>query len=153
MRPWGLAFAAILSLAACSSTNPLVPDKVMHLTSGAALKLSSLAAGAALAGAVYVIYDPLAPNWEIEESRVADDSYRFSLTMKRFQTGGAGEALQVLKRRAGQLKSELGYGGYLILEYSEGIDSRTLGARRVAEGAIKLVRRQEADSFDVNGTY
>lgn len=153
MKHWGGALAVIFSLAACSSTNPLVPDKALQLTSGAAVKLSSLAAGAVFAGAVYVIYDPLAPNWEIEESRITDDTYRFSLTMKRFQTGGAGEALQALKRRAGQLKSEQGYGGYQILEYTEGIDSRTLGARRVAEGAIKLVRRQEADSFDMNGTY
>lgn len=153
MKCYGCRLVAIIVLAGCSSTNPLVPDKAFQLTSSAAVKLSSLAAGAAFAGAVYAIYDPLAPNWEIEESRVADDTYRFSLTMKRFQTGGAGEALQALKRRAGQLKSEHGYGGYLILEYTEGIDSRTLGARRVAEGAIRLVQRQEADSFNMNNIY
>lgn len=145
--------AAVLALVGCSSGSSLVPDKTLHLTGAAAVKLSSLAAGAVLAGAAYVIYDPLAPNWEIEESRVSDDTYRFSLTMKRFQTGGAGEALQVFKRRAGQLKAEQGYAGYLILEYTEGIDSRTLGARRVAEGAIRLVQRQEADSFNMNMVY
>lgn len=145
--------AAALALSGCSSGSSLVPDKALHLTGGAALKLSSLAAGVVVAGAVYAIYDPLAPNWEIEESRLADDTYRFSLTMKRFHTGGAGEALQALKRRAGQLKTEQGYGGYQILEYAESIDSRTLGARRVAEGAIRLVQRQEADSFNMNGTY
>lgn len=148
-----LLAAAGLALAGCSSGSSLVPDKTLHLTGGAAVKLSSLAAGAALAGAAYLIYDPLAPNWEIEESRLSDDTYRFSLTMKRFQTGGAGEALQVFKRRAGQLKAEQGYAGYLILEYTEGIDSRTLGARRVAEGAIKLVQRREADSFNMNAVY
>lgn len=153
MKHWWGALAIIVSLAGCSSGSPLVPDKALQLTSGAAVKLSSLAAGAVFAGAIYAIYDPLAPNWEIEESRVADDTYRFSLTMKRFQTGGAGEALQVLKRRAGQLKSEQGYAGYQILDYAEGIDSRTLGARRVAEGAIRLVQRQEADSFNMNGPY
>lgn len=153
MKHWGGALAVIIALAGCSSGSPLVPDKALQLTSGAAVKLSSLAAGAVFAGAIHAIYDPLAPNWEIEESRVADDTYRFSLTMKRFQTGGAGEALQVLKRRAGQLKSEQGYAGYLILEYAESIDSRTLGARRVAEGAVKLVQRQEADSFNMHGPY
>lgn len=153
MKHWGGALAVIISLAGCSSTNPLVPDKALQLTSGAAVKLSSFAAGAVFAGAVYVIYDPLAPNWEIEESRLTDDTYRFSLTMKRFQTGGAGEALQALKRRAGQLKTEQGYGGYQIIEYTEGIDSRTPGARRVAEGAIRLVQRREADSFNMNGPY
>jgi hypothetical protein len=108
---------------------------------------------ALLAAAIHVIYDPLAPNWEIEESRIAEDTYRFSLRMKRFHTGGSGESLQALKRRASQLRYEHGYAEYLILEYSEGIDSRTLGTQRVAEGVIRLVRRQEADSFRLNDGY
>lgn len=140
----------VMVLGGCSSTSPIVPSKSLYLTSNAAVSLSTVAVGAALAGAAYVIYDPLAPNWEIEESKVSDDTFRFSLTMKRFNTGGAGEAMQVLKRRAAQLKSERGYGAYQILEYSEGIDSRTLGARRVADGVVKLVQRQEADSFNAS---
>lgn len=153
MKRFAALAAVTLAVAACSSGSPLVPDKALHLTGGAAVKLSSLATGAVLAGAAYLIYDPLAPNWEIEESRSTDDTYRFSLTMKRFHTGGAGEALQALKRRAGQLKAEQGYAAYQILEYSEGIDSRTLGARRVAQGAIRLVQREEADSFSLNAFY
>lgn len=152
MKVWLGALVA-LAMVGCSSSGALLPEKTLHLTSGAALKLSTVGVGAALAGAIYVIYDPLAPNWEIEESRVADDTYRFSLTMKRFQTGGAGEALQALKRRASQLKAERSYASYVILEYTEGIDSRTLGARRVAEGAIRLVQHQEADSFNQTGVY
>lgn len=153
MRNSALAAAMALMLAACSSSGALLPDKALYLTAGTALKASTLGAGAVLAGAAYVIYDPLAPNWEIEEARLAADTYRLSLTMKRFHNGGSGEALQALKRRAAQLKAEQGYFGYVILEYNEGIDSRTLGARRVAEGAIRLVQRQEADSFTLNGVY
>jgi hypothetical protein len=95
----------------------------------------------------FILSDPLAPNWEIEETRLNDDTYRLSMKMKRFHTGGAGESIQLLKRRASQLQHEQGFSQYQILEYSEGIDSQTIGARRMAEGVIRLVRQEQADSF------
>ena len=67
--------------------------------------------------------------------------------MKRYHTGGAGESMQVVRRRAAQLQNDLGYGGYQIVEYSEGIDSKPLGTQRVADGTVRLLQRQEADSF------
>lgn len=142
-------------LAGCSSTggtgSPLIPDKVVRLTPSLNLSLAGMASGALAAAAIYAVYDPLAPNWDIEESRLGDDTFRLSLRMKRYHTGGAGESIQVVKRRALQLQNELGYGSYQLLEYSEGIDSETLGARRVAEGVVKLVSRPAADSFLANG--
>ncbi len=139
-----------VALAGCSSTgsssSPLIPDKAIQLTKHVSLSLTTLAAGVAL----YAYYDPLAPNWEIEEAKLATDTFRFSMKMKRFHTGGSGESIQILKRRASQLQYEQGYDGYQILEYTEGIDSHTIGARRVAEGVIKLVRPQQADSFMLN---
>ena len=132
---------------------PLLPDKAIQLTAKTALSLTSLANGALLAAAVNFIYDPLAPNWEVEESRLSDDTYRYSLKMKRYHTGGAGESIQIVKRRASQLQLEQGFASYQLLEYTEGIDSQTLGARRVAEGTIKLVQRQQADSFLQNERY
>lgn len=152
-----LMMAAGVALAGCSSTggsaSPLIPDKAIHLTAKTSVSLSTLATVAVVAAAIYVVYDPLAPNWEIEESRLNDDTYRFSLKMKRFHTGGSGESMQIFKRRAGTLQHEQGFAGYQILEYTEGIESQTIGARRVAEGTIKLVQRQEADSFLQNGRY
>lgn len=145
-----LTWVLPLILAACSSTSPLVPDKTLYLTAGHSISLTTLATGAAIAGAVYLVYDPLAPNWEIEEAKLNDDTFRFSMKMKRFHTGGSGESIQILKRRASQLQYEQGFAGYQILEYTEGIDSQTIGARRVAEGTIKLVRPQQADSFLLN---
>jgi hypothetical protein len=112
--------------------------------------MSTVVAAAALGAVAYVVYDPLAPNWEIEESRLNDSTYRFSMKMKRYHTGGAGESIQILKRRASQLQFEQGFGSYQIMEYSEGIDSQTIGARRVAEGVVRLVRPQQADSFLLN---
>jgi hypothetical protein len=102
------------------------------------------------AAGVLLVYDPLAPNWDIEESRLSEDTYHYSLKMKRYHTGGAGESMQILKRRIVQKQLELGYGAYQLLDYSEGIDSQTLAARRYAEGTVKLVQRQQADSFGQN---
>ena len=146
--------SAVLALSGCSSTSgggtPLIPDKAIQLTAGTAVSMSTLVAAAALGAVAYVVYDPLAPNWEIEESRLNDSTYRFSMKMKRYHTGGAGESIQILKRRASQLQFEQGFGSYQIMEYSEGIDSQTIGARRVAEGVVRLVRPQQADSFLLN---
>ncbi len=150
-----VAFLALgMALAGCSSTSggsakPLIPEKAIQLTAKTSISMSSLATGLAVVGAIYLIYDPLAPNWEIEESRLNENTYRFSMKMKRYHTGGAGESLQILKRRASQLQYEQGFGNYQIMEYTEGIDSETLGARRVADGVIRLVQRQQADSFQL----
>jgi hypothetical protein len=133
-----------------TSNAPLVPAQSLQITSGTVVSLASLVHGGMLAAAVNFIYDPLAPNWEIEEHRLNDDTYQFSMKMKRFHTGGAGECMQIMKRRAQKLQIEHGYGNYQLLEYTEGIDSVTLGARRVAAGTIKLVQRQQADSFMLN---
>ena len=138
-------------MAGCGSTGSgkstaLLPDKTLQLTPHLSVSLTTLAAAAV----IYAYYDPLAPNWEIEEAKLNDDTFRFSMKMKRHHTGGAGESIQILKRRASQLQYEQGFGSYQILEYSEGIDSQTIGARRVAEGVIKLVRPQQADSFLLN---
>src|SRR5574343_693925 len=145
-RLLGTCLLPIAALTACSSSSPLIPNKALQLTTGTSISLSRLA----VIGAAYMLYDPLAPNWEIEESKLNETTFRFSMKMKRYNTGGAGESIQILKRRASQLQYEQGFGNYQILEYTEGIDSETIGARRVAEGTVKLVRPQQADSFLLN---
>ncbi len=138
---------ALMLLSGCS-TNGTTPFTVGLNTT---MKWN-VALGAA--AAIYLIYDPLAPNWELEEAKLSDDTYRLSMKMKRFHTGGAGEALQILKRRAVQLREEGGHAAYEILEYTEGVESRTLGAQRVAEGLVRVVRRAPADSFGLSAnTY
>ena len=88
---------------------------------------------------LYIIYDPLAPNWTIKEKALNADTYYLSLRAKSFRTGGDGEAIQVVKRRALQLQREKGYASYRILDYSEGIESSTPLTHRVSEGTIQLV--------------
>lgn len=149
MKKIGAALILAASLAGCGGS-PLIPDETIQLTATKAISLSSLATAAVVGAAIYLVYDPLAPNWEIEESRLSSDVYRFSMKMKRYHTGGAGESVQILKRRASKLQYENGFSSYQILEYTEGIDSQTIGARRMAEGTIRLVQRQDADSFKLN---
>jgi len=91
------------------------------------------------AALLYIIYDPLAPNWTIKEKALNADTYYLSLRAKSFRTGGDGEAIQVVKRRALQLQREKGYASYRILDYSEGIESSTPLTHRVSEGTIQLV--------------
>lgn len=141
---------SITPAATSTTTLPLVPEQAIQLTAKTAVTFTTLANGAMLGAVIYLVYDPLAPNWEIEESRLSDDTYYFSLKMKRYHTGGAGESMQIVRRRAYQLQAEQGYSSYQLVQYTEGIDSQTLGARRVAEGTIKLVQRQQADSFMLN---
>ena len=92
------------------------------------------------AALLYVIYDPLAPNWTVKEQALNADTYYLSLRAKSFRTGGDGEAIQIVKRRAMQLQREKGYSSYKILDYSEGIESSTPLTHRYSEGTIQLVR-------------
>ncbi|MFH1987514.1 MAG: hypothetical protein FD131_980 [Rhodocyclaceae bacterium] len=152
MKKIGATLIASACLAGCGGT-PLIPNETIQLTAKTGISLSSLATAAVVGAAIYLVYDPLAPNWEIEESKLSPDVYRFSMKMKRYHTGGAGESVQILKRRASQLQYENGFSSYQILEYTEGIDSQTIGARRMAEGTIRLVQRQDADSYKMNERY
>jgi hypothetical protein len=94
-----------------------------------------------VAGAVlYVIYDPLAPNWTIKEQTVDGETYYLSLRAKHFRVGGDGEAMRIVKRRALQLQREKGYAGYKLLDYSEGVESATPLTYRISEGTIQLVK-------------
>jgi hypothetical protein len=92
MRIAALTLVTGLAITGCSSTgstaSPLIPAQTIQLTGGASISLATLASAAVVAAAIYVVYDPLAPNWEIEESKLNEDTYRFSLKMKRYHTGG-----------------------------------------------------------------
>lgn len=90
----------------------------------------------------YIIYDPLAPNWRIQEQQLNKETFYLSMRAKSFRTGGDGEATLIFKRRALKLQREKGYSGYRILDYSEGIESSTPLTHRFSEGTIQLVKTQ-----------
>lgn len=138
-----------LALAACGTLNPegdipksttLIPDANLRLSPNYSITIEKIVYGAAGAALLYYIYDPLAPNWEVREEQVAEDTYRLSLRMKRFHIGGEGEAIQLFRRWAGALQQEGEASGYQVRDFVEGIESTTPIARRYAEGTVRLTR-------------
>lgn len=120
---------------------PIVPDTTLNLTPSLGISLEKLVFWGAYAGAAYLILDPLAPNWDIEQAAFPDSHYHFSLKMKRFYAGGAGESRMVFHQRAKELMRQGGYDGYQVIEYSEGMESSVLGSQRVSQGVIRLTRK------------
>lgn len=153
-----LFFAAVFSsaLAGCGALNypgptsvggslpaqgPLIPDTTLNVSNSLQIPLDKLVVWGLYAGTAYLILDPLAPNWEIEQAAFPDSRYHFSLKMKRFYAGGAGESRMVFHQRAKELMRQGGYDGYQVLEYSEGMESSVLGSQRVSQGVIQLTRK------------
>jgi hypothetical protein len=149
--PTRLAACALLLLSACTTAERLQESMQDSKT------IDQFAQDAAIAGAIYkfllptsgdlillglayVIYDPLAPNWEIETTRVSEGVFRMQFFMKRFHSGGEGEASYVFRRNARRIAQAAGYDDYQVLRYEEGIESATLAARRFGEGEIRLIR-------------
>ncbi|MDR0674341.1 MAG: hypothetical protein LBF93_11990 [Zoogloeaceae bacterium] len=60
-------------------------------------------------GIVYLMLDPLAPNWEIETTRTSEDVFRMQLTMKRYNSGGEGEAQYIFRHNARRLVQAADY--------------------------------------------
>ena len=139
-----LAWTLILCAAAagCSDlehnppSNVMIPNQTLNVSRSLIVPAESLAAAAL----VYVIVDPLAPNWQIGEREMGADRYQIALRMKRFTTGGDGEAKQTFNRRAVQVAHDKGAAGYRVIEYTEGIESTVPVAQRVASGVIEFVR-------------
>ncbi|NJA89142.1 hypothetical protein HCX48_07890 [Rhodocyclus tenuis] len=140
------AAICVVALGACSTisgtyprSTPLLPNAQVQVTPSTALTFEQVANAAAVAGIVYVVYDPLAPNWTIREQALDAQNYVLSLRAKSFRIGGDGEAAQIFRRRAQLLQREKAYSGYRILDYAEGIESSTPFTHRTAEGIIQLV--------------
>ena len=142
MKPPRLLSALALALLAGCSTAPpwqdwLALPPALVLVSDAGLLKPPVGAAAV---AFYVVADPLAPNWVVEEARPADDHYILAMRMKAVHNGGDGEARQVFTRHAARLAAQPGFGAYEVLAWQTGIDSARPFARRVAYGEIRLLR-------------
>lgn len=122
-------------------TGSVLPNTTLQLTPSLGIPLEKLVFWGAYAAAAYLILDPLAPNWEIEQAQFPENRYHLSMKMKRYYSGGAGEARVVFHQRAKELMRVGGYSGYEVLEYTEGLDSSVLGSQRVGRGVIQLTRR------------
>ncbi len=150
-----LAAAAILVLitlgTGCSTVNsdgsvhqvaPLLGTKELQITSSLALPPEVIVLGIA----AYLIVDPLAPNWKIEQSEPVPGEIHLALKKKAItnEAGGDGEARVVFMRRAAAVASERGAAGagkasgYTVLEFTEGVESDFPFARRVAYGVVQI---------------
>lgn len=93
---------------------------------------------AAMAGAaIYYLYKD---NWSVEETKTGGDRFHLALKKNMLRENGDSEAGMIFKRRAGEIAAEQGYDGYRIMEFSEGIESTTFGAQRVAQGVIECYK-------------
>lgn len=135
-----LLAGAVLVSAGCSHTDrdsghrSLIPGHSLNVSPS----LSIPAEGIAAAVLIYLVVDPLAPNWKVEVQPVGQRRFSIRMTMKRFITGGEGEIGQVVRRTAEKLREEGGYAEYALLELTEGIESRVPIAQRVAHAVVEL---------------
>jgi hypothetical protein len=134
------ASEAVAKAAANVIGGPLIPDATIQLGPAVSYPLEKLVYWGLWVGAAWLILDPLAPNWRIEETRLPEDHVHFRMEMKRYHSGGAGEARVALDQRARSLMRAGGYVGYELVEYSEGMESALFGAQRTASGVIRLRR-------------
>jgi hypothetical protein len=138
--PIGVAVVGLaLALAACStmdedSPTTLLPNKTLNISPSLTIPAETLAA----IGVIYWFVDPLAPNWRVEVEALGEQRFRVAMTMKRFITGGEGEVLPVLKRTAEKLRRDTQSREFVIVELSEGIESRVPVAQRVAHAVVHL---------------
>lgn len=134
--------AAAFVMAGCSTiegqptSNILIPGKALNVSPSLSIPAEGIAAGALL----FLVVDPLAPNWRVSEEQLDARRFRIALKMKRYTYGGEGEAVQVFRRAAQRIAREYGYSDYAVVEFNEGIDSSVLLAQRVAHGVIEMRR-------------
>ncbi len=126
------------------SLAPLAIPAGARVANAAGLLTPELSAAAA---AAFFLYDPFAPNWDIEVTRLDEDRVSMRLAHKRLNSGGDGEARQVFLRNARRLVEEGGYAGYDVLSWEEGIESTRPFARRTAMGEIRLVSSRALPAF------
>jgi hypothetical protein len=119
--------ALVLFLAGCS---PELPGALANPS-------PRIPFAAALGAGAYYLYKD---NWTLEEIQAGDDKFRITLKKNMLRHDGDSEGDMLFKRRAGEIVDELGYDGYRIMEYSEGIESAALGPQRVAHGVIQCYK-------------
>lgn len=148
------AISVVFALAACGGwevptrldgslprKGTIIPDSTLKLTPSTSIALEKIVNWGIYAGIAYLVTDPLAPNWHIEEAPLGESHVHFSLRMKRYYAGGAGEARAVFNRRAKEIAQLNGFDGYQVVEYTEGLESSVLGSQRTAEGVVRLTRK------------
>ncbi|MEO8630643.1 MAG: hypothetical protein ABI612_21475 [Betaproteobacteria bacterium] len=124
-----------LALTACS---PLIPTKTVQVTDTMSFTTAEIVMVAAVVGIAYLVIDPLAPNWAIQETKLDETRYRIEMRKKRITTGGDGEAGNLFHRHADEIAMSVRSRGYTILSWNEGVQSDFPIAQRWARGEIQV---------------
>ena len=156
-RHWLFALLAAAGLCGCGgfavpthldgslpAKGSVVPNTTFQLLPSLGIPLEKMVYWGVYAGVAYLVIDPLAPNWSIEEAPLADDHIHLALKMKRFHMGGDGEARVVFQRRAKDLMQFGGFDAYQVMEYNESVESSVFGGQRLCEGVIRLTHKDDA---------
>jgi hypothetical protein len=137
--PLALAAIGVALLGACKSIEGdspvLIPNLALELSRSVSIPADVIALGAGL----FLVVDPLAPNWRVEQQDIGNGRYAIAMTKKRFATGGDGESRHVLRRRAEQIGRERGFSSYEVIEFNEGIESNVI-AQRVSRAVVQFAR-------------
>ena len=133
---------SVVAVSGCNGY-PLLAPRDLSISPTLTYTHEQALAIAGAAAALYWYVDPLAPNWEVNEFELDNDRYRIALRKKRVSSSGDGEAVELFNRHAERIADKRGYEKFVVLAYSERIESDSLGARRVARGLIRLEKDLE----------
>jgi hypothetical protein len=139
----GTLVVAGAMLGGCASLQDPVPAAVGAASLGVLAEQAGYVGSPeylAAVGVTYALYDPWAPNWEMDVIPLDENRLRFEMRLRAFHTGGEGEARQVLNRNAGRLARERGFSGFEVTLFEEGVESTRPIARRVAAGEVRLYK-------------
>ncbi|MBL8446184.1 MAG: hypothetical protein JNJ44_02095 [Zoogloeaceae bacterium] len=145
--PWWVF--PIAALVGCSSVQEGSSAAVGAVSAGMLAQKASYLKPEYLAavGVAYALYDPWAPNWEVDVVSLGDQRVRFELRLRALHTGGEGEARQVVLRSAERVSREQGYSGFELLRYEEGVESSRPFARRQALAEVRLYKSRTFPAF------
>jgi hypothetical protein len=130
-----LSASLTLLLAGC---DPIIPAETIHVTETLSYTYAEVLAAAAVIAVAYYVVDPLAPNWEIKETKLDDTRYLIDMRKKKVTTGGDGESIELFHRQADKITTEMGARGYQIVTWTEGVESVFPIARRWSRGVIEV---------------
>lgn len=130
------SLALTLTLSACGTSFPTVPDIKADLGIGSALTVKQV-----VIGAIVVYYAKDGFIWEVEDRLIGKDTYRLRVKQGKLKSSGQGEARLYFQRRAEEIAGVQGCSGYTILSYGESVISDYFNVgQRVTEGVIRCDR-------------